>query len=193
MLLEAIAKNAQSVRWYDFYSRYQPLMEGYLRTNFPTLEAEDVIQDVMLVLMKKLPDYHYDPDAKGHFRNYLIGMVKNRSKELLQKRQSAADREQTFADFGPPDEPTAAERISEAELREWRHHAYEVALAQLMSDETIQERSRHVFERVVVNRETPESVAAAYGITRNSVDQIKNRLLGKLREKVAQMVEGDAS
>ena len=37
MLLEAIAKNAQSVRWYDFYSRYQPLMEGYLRTNFPTL------------------------------------------------------------------------------------------------------------------------------------------------------------
>lgn len=193
MLLKAIAKDSQSARWFDFYSRYQPVMEGYLRASFPTLEAEDVIQDSMLALMQKLPGYQYDPDTKGHFRNYLIGVVKFKAIELLKKRKRESDKMSSYKDDRESCEPTLEERTTEDELREWRHHAYEVALAQLMSDPKIQERSRCVFARVAINHETPEMVAAAYGITRNAVDQIKNRMINKLRELVARMIEEESN
>ncbi len=192
MLLAAIAKDSQSLRWHDFYNRYQPVMEGYLRTAFPTVEIEDVIQETMLALMEKLPDYRYDPDAHGHFRNYLIGVVKFKAIEQLKKREREAEKLKAFGKSLADDGMLAADRSSDDELREWRHHAYEVALAQLMADEKIQARSRQVFARVAVDHESPEAVAAAYGITRNGVDQIKNRLIGRLRELVRKLTEDDA-
>ena len=191
-LLAAIANDLQSDRWYDFYNRYRPVMEGYLKTAFPTLEADDVIQDAMLVLMKRLPDYHYDPDAKGHFRNYLIGIVRFKAIATLKRRRREEVKMEALAKDDGRRDLMSAERIDDEELREWRHHAYEVALAQLMSDEKIQARSRLVFSQVVVEHKPPEAVAKAYGITRNGVDQIKNRLLGKLRERIGRMIEEDS-
>jgi DNA-directed RNA polymerase sigma subunit (sigma70/sigma32) len=43
--------------------------------------------------------------------------------------------------------------------------------------------------RVAVNNESPESVANAYCITRNNVDQIKNRMIAKLREIVSRLTD----
>jgi len=39
--------------------------------------------------------------------------------------------------------------------------------------------------------EPPESVAAAFGITRNNVDQIKRRLVERLQRLVSAMTEED--
>lgn len=47
----------------------------------------------------------------------------------------------------------------------------------LLRDESIQSRTRQVFLRVAVNGEKPDDVAAAFGINRNAVDQIKNRMM----------------
>ena len=57
----------------------------------------------------------------------------------------------------------------------------EVALQQLLADSSIHERTRLVFARVAVNGEKPEDVAAAFGIERNAVDQIKSRMTARLR------------
>lgn len=179
VLLKAISEDTDSVRWYDFYNRYYPVMDGYLRAAFPSLEADDIIQDVMLVLMKKLPGYRYAPDERGHFRNYLIGIVKYKAIEHLKRRKRDSDGVEAYkegVEFVDSVEPA---RTAEEDLR---HVAYEIALAQLMADSEIQERNKCVFLRVAVNNESPESVAKAYDITRNNVDQIKNRMIAKLRE-----------
>lgn len=188
-LLKAISEDSESARWYDFYSRYHPVMDGYLRCAFPTLEADDVIQDTMLVFMKKLPGYRYAPDERGHFRNYLIGIVKFKAIEHLKRRKRDSDGLSAYkedVDFVPSTEPV---RTTEEDLREWRHEAYETALAQLMADTTIQERNKCVFLRIAVDHESPETVAEAYGITRNNVDQIKNRMIAKLREIVSSLID----
>ena len=80
-------------------------------------------------------------------------------------------------------------RTTEDDLRQWRHDAYEIALAQLMADPETQERNKCVFLRVAVNNESPESVASAYGITRNNVDQIKTRMIAKLRKIVSHLTD----
>ena len=189
MLLKAISEDSDSARWYDFYNRYHPVMDGYLRAAFPSLEADDVIQDAMLVLMRKLPGYRYAPDERGHFRNYLIGIVKFKAIEHLKRRKRYADGLDAYKkeiDFPVATAPVAT---AEEDLQQWRHDAYEIALAQLMTDPDVQERNKCVFLRVAVNGESPESVANAYGITRNNVDQIKNRIIAKLREIVSHLTD----
>ncbi|MBR4258423.1 MAG: sigma-70 family RNA polymerase sigma factor [Kiritimatiellae bacterium] len=189
MLLKEISESSDSARWYDFYNRYHPVMDGYLRAAFPTLEADDVIQDAMLALMKKLPGYRYAPDERGHFRNYLIGIVKFKAIDHLKRRKRDADGLDAYKKDA--DLPVATEPVgtTEEDLQQWRHDAYEIALAQLMADPKVQERNKCVFLRVAVNNESPESVANAYGITRNNVDQIKTRIIAKLREIVSRLTD----
>lgn len=189
MLLKAISEDSDSARWYDFYNRYHPVMEGYLRTAFPSLEADDVIQDAMLVLMKKLPGYRYAPDERGHFRNYLIGIVKFKAIEHLKRRKRDADGLDAYKEEADASVATESVGTTEEDLQQWRHDAYEIALAQLMAAPEVQERNKCVFLRVAVNNESPESVANAYGITRNNVDQIKNRMIAKLREIVSRLTD----
>ena len=71
-LLRDVA-DSQHARWAVFYSRYQPMMLAYLRERFPSLDAEDIIQETFAALANILPDYKYDPEKKGAFHNFLTG------------------------------------------------------------------------------------------------------------------------
>lgn len=51
-----------------------------------------------------------------------------------------------------------------------------------MADPRIQEQTKQIFTRTALNDESPDDVARMFGITRNNVDQIKNRMTAKLRE-----------
>ena len=46
---------------------------------------------------------------------------------------------------------------------------------------------------MAVNGEPPSAVAAAFGIERNAVDQIKNRMTARLRELVAALEKVDGA
>ena len=48
-----------------------------------------------------------------------------------------------------------------------------------------------MFTRVAVNGEKPDDVAAAFGITRNAVDQMKSRMMTRLKELVAALEKAD--
>ena len=69
--------DAEHPRWPEFVAKYRPMMEAYLQSRFPTLEADDIIQETFAALCGILPSYIYDPDEKGHFRNYLTGILRN--------------------------------------------------------------------------------------------------------------------
>ena len=85
----------------------------------------------------------------------------------------------------------ACPQAAETDEAAWRESLLEIALQQLLADSTIQERTRLVFTRVAVNGEKPEDVAAAFGIARNAVDQIKSRLMARLKELVAALEKAD--
>ena len=95
-LLKAIGADADSPRWVEFVARYQPVMESFLKSQFPDVDADDVMQETLIVLARKLPEYHYAPDTKGHFRNYLIGIMKNKAREA-QKSHLKLNRVETAA------------------------------------------------------------------------------------------------
>ena len=69
----------------------------------------------------------------------------------------------------------------------WRHSAMEAALEQVLEDDSISARTREVFRHVALMHEQPEDVARQFGITRNSVDQIKSRMISRLAGLVSAM------
>ena len=179
-LLKALAGDSTSSRWTEFCRAYEEPMRGFLRANYPSVEPEDVIQETLLVLVKKLPDYHYTPDEHGHFRCYLMGILKHKAVDFLRKRM----REQKYSD--------EARQASEGEYRpsddkSWQVAVLETAVAQMLADATIPARDRTIFREVALDHLPPAEVAARFGITRNNVDQIKLRLTRRLSSIVTKL------
>ena len=74
-----------------------------------------------------------------------------------------------------------------AEDEAWGKTVMEAALEQLLADNSISAATREVFRHVVLMHEKPADVARAFGITRNNVDQIKARLIARLKNLVRDM------
>ena len=202
-LLRDIANDSQHARWGEFVARYRPIMEAYMRERFPSLDADDVIQETLIAVCAALPSYSYAPEEKGYFHNYLTGILRNKALRQLHKDQRQAeiaemvgrdasieplvgsrvprDRDGRAVAPRPPSDMMADDEQS------WRETLVEIALQQLMNDESIQSRTRQVFLRVVVNGEKPDDAAAAFGIERNAVDQIKSRMMPRLQKIVADL------
>ena len=180
-LLKVLGKDSQSPRWTEFAKLYASTIDGFLFRYFPSVDAEDVVQETLVALTEELPLYEYDPDAKGHFRNYLIGIVRYKAIEQLKRRRRDADLKAALETKAQLNWEYESQSYS-VDLRDWKREAFEAALAQFMADKSISTRDKEIFRRVALSEESPEDVAAIFGIKRNNVDQIKSRMTKRLKE-----------
>ena len=185
-LLKDLASGSANARWTDFWRRYEPLMRDFLRVRYPCVDADDVLQETLLALAKALPDYQYTPDTKGHFRNYLTGIVRNKATDAVRKSARHAKLKSALTDetrhllVAGPD----ADRKEE---NAWKVAAAEAAIEQLMANPAINAATREVFRHVVLMHEPPAQVAEEFGLTRENVDQIKSRMIKRLAALVQAM------
>ena len=187
-LLRDLAQDSQHARWGEFVARYRPMMEAFMRERFPSLDADEVIQETLIELIRVFPVYRYSPREKGHFHNYLTGILRHRALRMIGETSARALRQRKYA------EDTVVDGLRSAASDDdvtWRESLMEIALQQLLSDQTIHERTRLVFARIAVNGEKPDDVAASLGITRNAVDQMKSRMKTRLKELVAALEKAD--
>ena len=180
-LLRDLAQDSRHARWGEFVARYRPMMEAFMCERFPSVEADDIIQETLIALCKVLPSYRYAPDEKGHFHNYLTGILRNKALCQLRKDRQRADfaAELNQAETGVP--PVDRDEQS------YRESLFEIALRQFLADESIADRTKRIFERVAINGESPEVVAASFKMKRHAVDQAKSRAMARLREIVKQL------
>ena len=185
-LLRDLACDSQHARWGEFVNRYRPMMEAYMQELFPMLEADEIIQQTLISLIRIFPVYHYCPDEKGSFHNYLTGILRRKAINSLSKIKTDAAKRSRYEDRSP--EP---ETDDEQREREWRESVFEIALQQLLADDAVHGRTREVFRRIAVNGEDVEPVAQSFGITRNAADQMKSRMMARLRTLVADLEKVD--
>ena len=187
-LLKVLGEDAQSPRWAEFAKKYASTIDSFLLRYFPTVDAEEVVNETLIALVKRLPLYVYDPDKKGHFRNYLVGIVRFKALgQLKRSRIDAAHKEMLEAQTRF--EWKYGKQTYKVDLSDWQREAYEAALAQFMADKSISPRNKEIFKRVVFKEESPESVAKIFGIKRNNVDQIKARMTAKLKALALQYAD----
>ena len=154
-LLRDLAHDSQHARWGEFVARYRPMMEAFMRERFPSLDADDVIQETLIELIRVFPVYHYSPKEKGYFHNYLTGILRHRALRMMGEEK----RREKLTSEGRAACPHAA---AESDNEAWREYG-----------------------------EKPDDVAAAFGIERNAVDQMKSRLMARLKDLVAALEKAD--
>lgn len=184
-LLRAISGDAASSRWTEFAERYRPMMLAFLQSHFPSVDADDMVQETLIALAAALPRYKYAPDETGHFRNYLTGILRHKSIRAIARERRGAEIVRDYASRGD------SRDITDADDGEWRTSLMEIALRNLLADDTVHERTREVFRRVAVNGEKPDDVAHSFGIARNAVDQMKNRMMVRLKAIVRNLERAD--
>ena len=177
-LLRDLAQDSRHARWGEFVARYRPMMETYMHTRFPMVDADDAIQETLIALIKVFPVYHYSPEETGAFHNYLTGILRHRALRMIECESRRLDKELKYQEI----EGLSASGGNKDDGLSWRESVFEIALQQLLADESINDRTKQVFVRVAVNGEKPESVAESFGIARNAVDQMKARMKERLRE-----------
>lgn len=187
-LLNELACDTQHARWGEFVSRYRPMMLSFMQERFPSLEAEEIIQDTLIALIEIFPVYHYSPEEKGSFHNYLTGILRNKALRQIRRENRRLANLQDYA----KEAKATAGNDARPDADSAQKARFEIALRQLLADDTVHARTREVFRRVAVNGEKPDAVASDFGITRNAVDQMKNRMMSRLREFVAALEKVEA-
>ena len=185
-LLRDVAGDADSPRWGEFVARYRPALETFMATRFPGLEADDLIQETFIAVARALPSYRYVPGEKGHFHNFLTGILHHKALNMMRGERRRAERDQKYATEQRTEVlPTDEERQS------WRETLYEIALQQLLADPDIAGRNKQIFIRTAIKGESPETVSASLSVSRGAVDQTKKRMTDRLRAVIDDLKRAD--
>lgn len=185
-LLKGLASGTDNARWAEFFSIYEQPMRSFLQSRFPSVDADDAIQETMIALMRHMPNYHYTPDRNGHFHNYLTGILKHKAEDALRREARESGKRDRLAGQEDP-HPSRGRADMREEPENWKLAAMNAALDQLLSDESVNARAREVFRHVALMHEPPAEVAAAFGLSRANVDQIKRRMVQRLSVLVTSM------
>lgn len=185
-LLERLkSARADDPQWRRLHDIYQPWILGWL-ARVPDLggEANDVAQETLLIVVRELPKFSRQRD--GSFRRWLSNVLLNRLRAHWKKRKRRAL-------VGPADESGIAfiDQLADphsALSREWDRQHDQFVLDRLMltvrSD--FSTSTWEAFRRCALEGEAAAQVA---GISVNAVLTAKSRVLRRLREEAAGLIE----
>jgi RNA polymerase sigma-70 factor, ECF subfamily len=178
-LLCRLRQTGDSEAWARFVDLYTPAIYFWVcRIGVPTDDASDLVQEVFILLMKKLPEFQYD--RRRSFGAWLRVMTENRCRDYLRRRRP--DRPGT--DFPEPGVPDNTELFSESE---YRQQIASRAL-QLMRAEFQPTTWKACWEHTVMGRPA-EDISRELGISVNAVYVGKSRVLRRLREELTDLLE----
>jgi len=177
-LLKGLAADDQN-RWARFYRDYAPWMENLLlKRGLSHEDAEEVVHDTLVELVKIMPTYKYDKTHKGAFHSLLFKIAQNKAIDRLRKIKAEAARLAAFA----------AEPLSPSD-EDWRRETFNMALRRVFAAPDIGETSKIAFRRFVQLAEPADTVAHELGLTVNNLYQIKNRLKNRISNEVRRLQE----
>jgi RNA polymerase sigma-70 factor (ECF subfamily) len=87
-LLERLRQPGDGAAWDWFARLYTPLLFWARRTGLQETDDADLVQEVFALLVRKLPEFRYEPG--GSFRGWLRTVLVNKWRELNRRRPPTA-------------------------------------------------------------------------------------------------------
>lgn len=179
-LLQQLRSTPSSRSWGDFIDLYTPLLFRWANhAGLREADAADLVQEVFVVLIQKLPEFDYDTGRS--FRAWLKTVLLNLWRNQARKANRAELRQ---AEVARPIETTGEPELDD---REYREHVGCRALA-MMRSEFSEPTWRACWLLVVENRTTAD-VARELGLSENAVYIAKSRVLTRLRQRLQGLLE----
>ena len=171
--------------WSAFVDRYAPRIYGWCRTwRLQEADAQDVTQEVLAQLVRKLRTFTYDPH-KGPFRGWLKTLTHHAWCDYLEERRRAGGGK------GGPEELARLETLeARQDLLGALAEVFDLELlaeAQARVQLQVSPRDWKIFQELAVAGRPGPDVARELGMTVTAVLMARSRVQKRLRQEIRRL------
>jgi RNA polymerase sigma-70 factor (ECF subfamily) len=180
-LLERLRRPGEEDAWDRFVQLYTPLLFHWARSvGLRDADAADLVQDVLVLLVRKLPEFTYDRHRS--FRAWLRTVTLNKWREWRRRRPEA-----TFENADALDAVAARDEMAAFEEAEYCRQLVQQALHALRDE--FPQTTWEAFRLYAVEEQDADAVAAALGVSVGTVYAAKSRVLTRLRRELEGLLD----
>jgi RNA polymerase sigma factor (sigma-70 family) len=194
-LLSRLKESNAQESWREFFNTYWRLIyTTALSSGLSDSEAQEVVQEAVLTVVRKIKSFHYDP-AAGSFKGWLLTIVRWRISDQFRKRQPPQVHARKLAERGNSETSgtDTLERVADPagiDLdavwdEEWHRTLFAAALLRVKR----QANARHyqMFDLHAVKQWPVEKVAHTLGVSAGHVRLAKHRITVLMRREVVRL------
>lgn len=180
-LLQRLRLPDAAKAWPRFVDLYAPLFHFWVkRAGLSDADANDVVQEVFLLLMHALPKYEYTSGKS--FRNWLRVVVLNKVREFCRRRRSALATTEEIELLDDGVDPAVL-------FEEDDYQSFLLRRACLLMKSDFQETTWRACWCYVAEGRPAAEVAEELGISLNAVYLATSRVLRRLRQELADLMD----
>jgi len=174
--------------WKRFFDTYWRLIYGTaIKAGLSDAEAQDVVQETVIAVAKKMNEFKYDP-ALGSFKGWLLTLTKWRISDQYRRRQ-----QKEHVRWESPDETARTSDIeSQADEQglqldavweaEWQNNLMAAAIDRVKRK--VGARQYQLFDLYVIKQWSVDEVAKTLKVSVSQVYQAKSRITPLIRSEV---------
>ena len=190
-LLERLRHSHKNEAWNRLADLYAPLVRVWLRRyDVQDSDANDLVQEVLLTVSKEIGTFEHRGQP-GAFRGWLKAILINRLRKFWRardRRPEARGDSDIDARIAQLDDPTS--EMSRIWNRE--HDQYVLRQLLTLAEPHFEPNTWKAFCRVALEGAKPDVVAQEMGISLNAVCLAKSRVIRRLRQESAGLVESSS-
>jgi RNA polymerase sigma factor (sigma-70 family) len=177
--------------WKEFFDTYWKLVYSVaIKSGLNDSEAQDVVQETVLSVAKKMHDFKYEP-ASGSFKNRLLLITRRRVADHLRKAYRELPRHQS-----PQQETSRTSTIEKvpdpASLdiddiwdQEWQKNLLEVAINRVRCQ--VDPKQFQIFDSYVLKQWPVKDVRKTLGVTAMQVYLAKHRISALIKKEIKKL------
>ncbi len=184
--IKNLGPGSDSAEWVRFWNSYSLAIRQFAALKGGEENADDIVMSVLGKLVDVLRSGQYTPE-KGRFHSYLATMIVNEVRMAHRREEARAGGRKVSLDASVDgtesedgrsiaDTLTAPMPSPEEIDADWRRAVLKSAVEHVLTKTALSDRDRKVYRRYALEGADIGKVAEEFGISRNSVSQIKTRI-----------------
>lgn len=175
--------------WQEFFDKYWKMIYSVARkAGLSDADAQDVVQDVLLTIYRKIQGFKYDPE-RGKFRGWLLHTTrwrvedrrrKHKPEDIRRVHRTAGDTRMTGTlDRIPAPESVSVDAIWE---EEWHNHLLERACERVKQQ--VSPKQFQIFDCYVLQGWSVKKVAQTLGVSATQAYLAKHRIQPRFKKEL---------
>src|SRR5207253_3779473 len=177
--------------WRDFFNTYWKLVYGVaLKSGLTETEAQEVVQETVIAVAKKMHDFKYDP-AVGSFKSWLLHLTRCRIADQLRKRYreaaviQAAPAQTTRTDVIAKIPDPASLNLDAVWEEGWQENLVAAAIERVKRE--VKPRQYQIFDCYVIKGWPVTRVRQTLGVSATQVYLAKLRISNLVKKEVRKL------
>jgi RNA polymerase sigma factor (sigma-70 family) len=173
--------------WHEFYQIYEKMIyETALRAGLRNVEAQEVVQETLLSVAKKIAGFDYDPQV-GSFKGWLLQITRRRIVDQLRKRKPETSPVAANGSSGLEQVSDPVSRLEALWNEEW--HQALLDMARAVVKRKVGLKQYRMFDLYVLQQMPLKKVTGTLGVNAAQVYMAKYRITKLLKKEIPNFEE----